>query len=172
DQCGAEASGSPLVSVVTGPNGKFQLQNVPAGPNIPLVIQIGRWRRQIVIPSVAACADNPVPPGLTRLPRNQGEGDIPAMAFATGAVDALECVLRKIGIDDAEFTLPASMGGAGRINLYVENGASLGPATPPAIQLTASAASLAQYDMVLFPCEGGQLAKSAAAQQNVMAYAN
>src|SRR6185295_18565530 len=51
DQCGAQASGSPLVSTVTGPDGTFHLQNAPAGASIPLVLQLGRWRRQVVIPS-------------------------------------------------------------------------------------------------------------------------
>ncbi len=172
DQCGAEASGSPLVSATTGPDGTFTLQDVPAGQSIPLVIQIGRWRRQVVIPAVAACADTPVPPSLTRLPRNKGEGDIPLMAFSTGSVDALECVFRKIGVDDVEFTLPASLGGGGRINLFNANGAGVGPGTPPASQLWSSAAVLDQYDMVLFPCEGGQILKPVGAQQNLIQYVN
>jgi hypothetical protein len=169
-QCGAEASGSPLVSVKTGSDGSFVLNNVPVGASIPLVIQIGRWRRQVTIPAVQACQDNPLPANLTRLPRNKAEGDIPFMAFATGGVDALECVLRKIGVDDAEFTLPPSHGGAGRINLYVANGANMGPGTPAESDLWGDLASLSQYDMVLFPCEGGQITKPAAARQNLLDY--
>jgi len=172
EQCGAQASGSPLVSVVTDAGGTFQLQNVPVGVDIPLVIQIGRWRRQVVVPSVAACSDTALPATLTRLPRNQSEGDIPLTAFATGAVDALECVLRKIGVDDAEFTVPAAVGGGGRINLYVSNGSDVGPTTPPASDLYTNLSSLSAYDMVLFPCEGGQMDKTSAAQQNLVQYAN
>ncbi|MBK7402707.1 MAG: hypothetical protein IPJ34_42385 [Myxococcales bacterium] len=40
--------------------GKFTLKNVPAGSDILLlVIQLGKWRRQVKIPSVKACVDNP-----------------------------------------------------------------------------------------------------------------
>ncbi len=81
-------------------------------------------------------------------------------------------MLRKIGVDDAEFTLPAAQGGSGRVNLYISNGSDLGPATPTANDLSGSVASLSAYDMVLFPCEGGQIAKTTAAQQNLVQYAN
>ncbi|MEI8254074.1 MAG: hypothetical protein WCJ30_00210, partial [Deltaproteobacteria bacterium] len=56
DQCGAIASGDPLVQAATGYDGRFTLTNVPVGDNIPLVIQLGRWRRQVRIPHVTACA--------------------------------------------------------------------------------------------------------------------
>jgi N-acetylneuraminic acid mutarotase len=114
DNC-AQASGSPLVGGTTGVDGKFTLTNVPAGNNIPLVIQIGRWRRQVSIPTVTACTTTTVAAALTRLPKNKGEGDIPKQAFVTGEKDALECVLRKIGVDDSEFTNAL---GNGRIHLY------------------------------------------------------
>jgi hypothetical protein len=171
DRCGALASGSPLVSAITGADGSFTLHNVPAGNDIPLVIQLGRWRRQVVIPTVTACANTALPATLTRLPRNKSEGDIPLTAVATGKVDTLECVLRKMGIDDAEFTLPS---GTGRVHMYQANGARFGANTPNdyVTALANSTASLSRYDMVVFPCEGSQINKPAALQQNVIDYAS
>ncbi len=169
DRCGAPASGSPLVSATTGPSGVFELTDVPAGANIPLVIQIGRWRRQVVIPSVTPCTNNPLPPELTRLPRNHTEGDIPLMAMVTGQADSLECVLRKIGIDDTEFTTPT---GGGRVQFYTANGSDAGPGTPTYDVLYNNPATLAEYDMVLFACEGMQNDKPPAALTNVVNYTN
>ncbi|APR86417.1 Tryptophan synthase alpha chain [Minicystis rosea] len=188
DQCGAPASGSPLVSATTGVDGKFTLKNVPVGTNIPLVIQLGRWRRQVTIPSVASCTNTAVAASLTRLPKNKTEGDIPLMAFSTGAVDALECVMRKIGVDDSEFTAPS---GTGRIHLYqgltdknstyhtsnvwASGGAVAPGGSPLEDQLWTTQAALNKYDMVLFPCQADEASpglRSAAVHQNLVNYAN
>jgi hypothetical protein len=171
-QCGSEVSGSPLVSTLTAVNGTFTLRNMPVGTNIPLVIQIGRWRRRITIANVPSCVTTAVSTGLTRLPRNKTEGDIPLMAFSTGSVDALECVLRKIGIQDSEFTSPT---GTGRVHLYVGEGAggAQAPGTPiSATVLFGTQAQLNKYDMVFFPCQGAAYLKTAAEQQRVIDYVN
>ncbi len=172
DNCAADVTGAPLITATTGPDGKFILRNAPVGANIPLVIQTGRWRRQVKIPNVGKCVDTPLPSSLTRLPRNKGEGDIPHMAFATGSLDSLECVLRKIGVDDAEFTAAS---GAGRIHIYTGSGspgANAGGSTTDESQLWGTKASLNRYDMVLFPCQGGRYDQSTTAQGNMIAYAN
>src|SRR5271154_493497 len=58
DNCQSSlVTGSPLVTATTGSDGTFTISNMPVGTNIPLVIQNGRWRRQVVIPSVTACAN-------------------------------------------------------------------------------------------------------------------
>ncbi|HEY6461034.1 MAG TPA: hypothetical protein VIY73_12810, partial [Polyangiaceae bacterium] len=106
-QCGGEVTGNPLVATQTAPDGTFTLTNVPVGADIPLVIQLGRWRRQVTIPNVGACATTALPTSLTRLPRNPSEGDIPLIAVATGEADQTECVLLKMGIDQAQFTAPS-----------------------------------------------------------------
>jgi hypothetical protein len=167
DRCGALASGSPITATLSDANGHFVLPNVPVGDAVPVVIQVGRWRREFSLPTVQACTDNPIPAGLTHLPTNRTEGEIPRIAIATGAVDPLECLLRKIGIDASEFTTPA---GGGRIQVYTSNGAAMEDPTPPASDLWSSLYKLKQYDLVLLPCEGKPIAKPATALQNLIEY--
>jgi hypothetical protein len=133
DKCGAITSGSPIVTALSGSDGKFTLENVPAGDNIPIVMQVGRWRRKVVIPHVTQCTDNALDAEQTRLPRNKTEGDIPLIALATSPYDPEECILRKIGIDDSEFTVPTD---TGRVHIYKGAGA-----TPPDSRASSTRAS-------------------------------
>jgi hypothetical protein len=177
DRC-ADLSGSPLVETTTDTHGNFSLPDMPATQNVPLVLQIGRWRRQIVLPDVPACADTPLTVDQTRLPRNQGEGDIPLMALTTGGADALECLLRKVGLDDGEFT---TQGGSGRVHLYAgQEGTDRfapalgGAAFAGAQELWNQDSTLAPYNVVFLSCEGDQNpgTKSAAARQALYDYTN
>jgi hypothetical protein len=163
DQCTPLTSDQAVAGDLSRPDGRFVLTNVPTGENIPLVVQLGKWRRQITVNISNSCADNPLEDGTVRLPRNQGEGNIPLTAVTTGSVDALECVLRKMGVDASEFTLPT---GTGRIRIYTETGAKLASGTTPdAVTLwggtgpkggsgTSGQPGLSSYDMVLLPCPG------------------
>ena len=173
DNCGANSlyhvSGSPLVADTSGIDGKFTLPNAPCGDDIPLVIQLGRWRRQVVIPHVECCANNPLPRDLTRLPRNHMEGDIPAIAIVTGFADAIECVLPKIGIDPSEFSLPS---GDGRVRFYQDNGANFGPKTPNASTLWGDPNELGKYDAVILDCDGSENDQPAPVIQNMVDFAN
>ena len=148
DRCG-NVSGKPLAAALSSSDGTFTLDDVPAGLGVPLVLQMGRWRRQVVMPDIVECQDNPLPADLTRFPRNRSEGDIPRMALVTSPYDPEECILRKIGIDDAEFTTPSELG---RIHVFQGGGAVGGPATPSGSALWSDATTLQRYDMVLLPC--------------------
>src|SRR5688572_15581258 len=76
DRCATSVT-NPVTSAITDETGTFRLDKMPAGANIPLVIQVGKWRRQLVLPSVAPCVETALTdPQLTRLPRNKTEGDI------------------------------------------------------------------------------------------------
>ena len=167
---GTVPSGSPLVGASTGVDGTFSLVNVPVGSNIPLVIVAGRWRRQVVVPSTAACTDTAF---STRMPRNQSEGDIPKIAIATGSVDEVECVLKKVGIEDSEFTNPT---GTGRVNLYSGSGsagARIDANSPTELALTSNLATLSQYDVLMLPCQGSSnYTKNPAQLANFIQYAN
>ncbi len=90
-------------------------------------------------------------------------------------LDALKCVLPKMGISTTEFSNPASLGGTGRVNLYLGEasaGAAIDGNTPSATTLWGSQAAINAYDMVLFPCQGTELSKTAAQQSVVINYAN
>ena len=159
DRCGAAVSGAPIASGLTDESGHFVLQNAPVGENVPLVVQVGKWRREVTIPSVAACTDTAISRDLTRLPRNQNEGHIPRIAVSTGEGDALECLLRKIGIDDAEFT---PEGQPGRLNLFAGAGGTAsydsnlngGSTFTSSEVFWSTLASLMRYDVVVLSCEG------------------
>jgi hypothetical protein len=125
---------------------------------------------------VNPCQNNVVAASLTRLPRNQTDGDtgtvsLPKMALAAGAYDRLQCLLIRMGVDTAEFTSP---GGTGSISMYQESrdpGRCVGfdgtsTTYPDATNtLWDSQAHLNQYDMVLLNC-GGQMTYTDPTQHN------
>jgi hypothetical protein len=183
DPCG----GATLPAAVTYANsaidGTFTLTGVPVGASIPLVIQIGRWRRvvnintsslmcgqSINVSPAANCSGNGNYAGsaacLTRLPRIQSEGNIPHIAIGTGGLDAMECMLYRMGVDVSEFTDELN---PGRVHVFRDGGSSLGGANvnhdlsyllgftcPSAFCPTGSPPSLTNnYDLIILPCNGG-----------------
>ena len=163
DKCGSSLSGDPLVATLTDAKGQFSLANVPIVDNMPLVIQVGKWRRQIVVPKITKCGDTPIADrNQTRLPKNHMEGDIPLIALTTGGADTLECLLgkKKIGLDDGEFS---TAGGPGRVHLYQGQGGATTKFNPSmaggvdfadATAFWSDVANLKKYDIVLLSCEG------------------
>jgi hypothetical protein len=175
--------GSPVKGIVatTDEAGHFSLPSVPKGSNIPLVITSGKWRRQLTIPTVGECADTPLAATDTRLPKNRTEGDMPKIALSTGSADALECLIRKLGIDDGEI---GTDGGQERVHLFADTGAGGGKGADHfsagnkqfanSATLWNSAAKLKEYDIAIFSCEGAQHSesKSQQAMDNLKEYAD
>jgi hypothetical protein len=172
----------PLATSLTDTRGQFVIDSAPAGTNVPLVIQVGKWRRQVVLPEVRPCQENSIDPELTRLPRTQAEGHIPQFAVTAGDHDTMECFLRRVGIAAEEFTTSAK---AGRVHMFqgcnVEDQLrSLrfadgfgNEAFTPAASLLGDPNVLLGYDAVLLGCEfGGCVGDQALYTANVKAYAD
>lgn len=194
DRCDARVL-NPVTSAVTDEGGSFKLKDAPVGSDIPLVIQVGKWRRQLKIPAVAACADTALTdPQVTRLPRNKAEGDIPRIAISVGAADQMECLPLRMGIDPAEFT---SASGDGRIHLFVghhdepgrgglggmmaaqpvvkfDDTHNAGATLTSADDLWASTDTLMKYDITILSCEGDSYSrqKPMATRQAMYDYAS
>jgi hypothetical protein len=142
NNCNQDVSGQPLVATTSDTNGTFKLDNVPANVAFPVVLQLGRFRRQFTMTPVTACVNTALPACtgptgcLTRFPQKQAEtsayDNIPKMAFSTGFVDALECVWVKAGINSTSNLYGTATGeftpgnSSGRINLYYTDGAITG----------------------------------------------
>jgi hypothetical protein len=185
NRCNAQIT-DPIAVATTDTSGAFTLRDVPIMDGLPLVIQIGKWRRQVKIATRAAeCADTAVDAALTRLPRSQSEGDIPRIAVATGAADPLQCLLKKVGLEDSEFGVAGS---PARVHLYAGAGFTDDKGSHVASSALAGGArfalaetlwgtkeELSKYDVVLLACEGNEhdtaLHKPPAAKQALYDYA-
>ena len=169
-RCEDEDLGDPIAAAITGADGTFVLKNVPAGVDFPLVIKMGKWRRVVTISAQQKCTNVNLTVDQARLPRHMNDAapgnkaylNIPQMAVVTGERDAMECVLRKIGVDDVEFTQPT---GSGRVHLYRANGAYAGCSkrnpdgtcktkTSTPLSTLFSGTNVSKYDIGIFDCEG------------------
>ncbi|HEY1955032.1 MAG TPA: carboxypeptidase-like regulatory domain-containing protein [Polyangiaceae bacterium] len=177
--CQAPASGNPVVSATTDANGKFTIPQAPDGQNIPIVLQLGKWRRHLTIANVTKCVDNPQPDGSLRLARKQHESspddNIPLIAMTTGC-DAAECFfMSRIGIDPSEFT---GSNGTGRVRVYKSadddgqtfSGIKSGALT--ATQLWNNAGEMLKYDIVFDACECNTFTRGTNGYKNILGYLN
>ncbi len=200
-QCGADVTGNPLVETTTGFDGTFTLSNVPVSKSaadadkIPIVIQLGRWRRQFAVTVSSACAANTIPD--LHMPSSAAEGDIPLTAISTGSYDSIECVLLKMGVAQTEFmsyatwSAEAANGTApkqGRVHIYTSTqavmagsvgpGAVLAPQEDETVLMGPGAAAgptngtYMKYDQILLPCWGDAFTKTAAELGDLIDYGN
>jgi hypothetical protein len=153
ENCGTPLSGSPIATALSDPTGHFVLTGVPTGADVPIVVQLGKWRRQTSIPKVNGCVDNALTdPNMTRLPKNQMEGNMPHIALTTGGCDQMGCMLPKVGIDPMEFGSQAD-GYNKAVNVYNASGGSAGLGATSATNIWSDATVLNTYDEAIFSCE-------------------
>ena len=172
--CASLYKSGAVVATTTGVDGSFKITNAPVGSAVPLVMQIGKWRKQVTI-NVAACTDNKQAMGSLKLPGTVAAGDIndnmPDIAVSTGSADTLECLMQRIGLPASEYS--AGAGGAGHVHIFSggspggggggggrvgrpENPGWAGTAPESDTTLWDSQAHLMPYDILLLSCEGGE----------------
>jgi hypothetical protein len=185
-RCSDDLPGNAVVQDISKEDGSFSVTDVPVGDNIPVVVTIGKWRRQIVVPRIEQCTDNAIAAVDLTLPKSMADKtpnttsvDIPKIAISTGSADSLECLVRKLGIADSEI---GTGGGAQRIQLFNDVGSPgrgstkfLGGAPfTDSKALWDSSSHLSPYDIVILSCEGGQYpeTKSQSDMDALKAYAD
>jgi hypothetical protein len=176
--CGALFPSGAVTATSTAVDGSFTLSNVPVGAKVPLVLQVGKWRKVVPI-TVTACEDNAQTDKTLALPSTVAAGDIennmPDIAVSTGSADSLECLLARIGVSTSEYVPGSST--AGHVHVFSGGDTSGGghnggggmvgrpEATPmagapassdPTSGLWATKEQLLPYDVVLLSCEGGE----------------
>ena len=176
-QCQAPATGNPVVSATTDADGNFTLTNAPDGDDIPIVLQLGKWRRHLTIPKVTRCVDNPQPDTSLRLPRKQHEtspdDNIPLIALTTGC-DGAECFFAyRIGIDVSEFT---GSNGSGRVRVYKSSNdqgqkfAGIQSGALGAEQLWNDLGEMMKYDIIFNACECEAFTRGPNGYENYVKY--
>jgi hypothetical protein len=93
---------------------------------------------------------------LTRLPKNQKEGDMPRIAITTGNCESFACIMPKLGIDPVEYAPgPTSASTKPTTAFSFYNAiAGDGPITwPPAKPFWNDVNQLKNFDLVMFSCE-------------------
>ena len=169
-QCTTSLPGGSISQTKSDAEGKFKLENVPPGTDIPIVITTGKWRRQLTVPFVAQCVDTPVMDGVLRLPKNRNEGDLPKIAVVTGGCDPLACILSKMGIDASEFG--SSSAGPNRVTFYNGQGGTA-PGTPlPSTSLWTDLNEMKKFDMVINSCECSEYNENKTAPDILKQYAD
>jgi hypothetical protein len=166
--CGALYKSGAVASATTGVDGSFTMTNVPVGSAVPLVLQVGKWRRVLHVP-VMACQSNAQADKSLALPATVtpgSEDSMPDIAVSTGSADDLECLLSRIGLPATEYVPGA--GGTGHVHVFSggdpTNGTNAGtPENPPMagapqsnLTLWDSADHLMPYDITLLSCEGNE----------------
>jgi hypothetical protein len=195
DRCEDQDLGPVLVGGVTDSNGNYTLEgNVPVDQEFVLVVKAGKFRRasKVRIDAAKACGTTNLPTTVpagnpTRLPRGNGDSGLaihlPHVAVTTGQIDAMECVLAKMGISTAEFGNPGADGTATpSVHLYRGGptapgaGARIDASTPHDDALYHDLSRLQRYDMVVSDCEGptwdGDFSERDDSGANVREYVN
>ena len=164
--CSALFKSGAVVSTSTKVDGTFVLENAPVGSAVPLVVQVGKWRKVYTI-DVQPCTANAQSQKLL-MPNSvapNSDDNMPDIAVSTGSADTLECLMTRIGLPPTEYV--AGTGTTGHVHVYSGGnpnggigGSPEAPAMPGAPEsdtnLWPDQAHLMPYDILLLSCEGDE----------------
>jgi hypothetical protein len=166
--------GNYVVAGQTAVDGSFSISPVPTGTQVPVTVQVGKWRRTTYVNITNDCGTNAVQDGVLHLPGKRADGDMPQIALLTGGCDDMGCFLTGMGVDPSEFEAPPATLSAtaphngGRVDVYtgttlaqtaaagLSNGTAGNCYSGGGCPLWASQSSFEYYDMALFSCECGE----------------
>lgn len=163
EACSSPIRGRVVTSTQTGVDGSFTLRGLPVGDSVPVVVQKGRFRRLFRMP-IRACQSQVAAPvgggsavGTLALPGRRSEGDLPQIAVAAGDHDAIECVLRHLGIADTEFAgadSPPAGSAPPAVHLYNNQapGSPVVAGQVPISDLLSDSERLSRYQVVFLNC--------------------
>ena len=162
--CGSLGGSMNLWYTTSNPDGTFKLDGVCPGKR-PLVFQNGRFRRFITV-DVPAKTTLSLTANDTRLPKRHQEFNltdaVPKIAVATGDYDKMECVLRKLGLEDKAF------------DRYEDAKVlTTSPALPTFGSLVNDLNKMKSYNIIFVNCTSNTFEdelKKAAVRQNISAY--
>ena len=157
-----------IVSSYTAVDGTFTLSNVPGKHHL----YAGHPGGQLAAAIYRGGGRQSTHGTVLDMPTTHTEGDIPLIAIATGSADAVECVLRDVGVADK--SSPTTMALAEGASISTR-GTTLRerksmPRPPRNCAHGGNTTTLNGYDMVMFPCQGVSVAESAAYIDNLLAY--
>ena len=143
EACASLGSSNNYWTTITKWNGSFVLTGVCPGTR-SLIFQNGRFRRLITV-KVGAKTTIKIPNHQSRLPRRNREFNvsdaIPKIAVATGDYDKMECVLRKMGLQDGTYDL---FEGAKLLKSF--------PARPSFASLVNNLSKMKTYNIIFINC--------------------
>ena len=162
DRCDTPISGRPVTSALSDTRGEFVLDNVPVGTDIPLVVQVGKWRREIKVPKTEACTETVFDdPNVVRLPRNRTRETSPRSPSPPAAPTSWSaCSARSASTTASSRRKPERAGSTcsrGRPTRRPgRTTTSLNGGTPfrPAREFWDDPTAFDRYDMVILSCEG------------------
>ena len=159
DSCSYLYTGNPIAVGTTGTDGTFTITNAPSGTNIPVVVQVGKWRTHATVANVTSCGQADA--GAINMPGSVPAAD-PSSASRNRHLDGRRGLARvpplphgdqRLGVHQRRQHVGAHSRVHGRRR---RRGSSRGLRRRAPRTCGTRSPSLEKYDVSLFSCEGSE----------------